>query len=235
MRAELRAVQDAGEHVDLDIVQYGTPPQRHAIAHRQMYAYGMHLRVHSAEGSRVTCDSAVVTSFTEQIRWGVRNGRPIEVTKDYVVYIEEILELDYRNHCTTILVCDWVRVSNDDRYPNIKKDEYGFIVANFNRMDGKVHADSFAFPLHCQQVFLSNDTKRPGWKVVCRTDVRGRRGTLEVPESMPSMTDVGDDSNFAGLHAKKLEVEPDRQPNVVGGTYIPAALQPAMPEANAAE
>ena len=26
LRAELRAVQDAGEHVDPDIVQYGTPP-----------------------------------------------------------------------------------------------------------------------------------------------------------------------------------------------------------------
>ena len=160
LRAELRVVQDAGEHVDQDIVQYGTPPQRHAIVHRQiMYAYGMHLCVYSAEGSRVTCDSAVVASFTEQIQWGVCNGRPIEVTKDYVGYIEKILELDYRNHCTTILVRDWVRVSNDDCYPNIKKDEYGFTVANFNCMDGKVHADSFAFPLHCQQVFLSHDTK----------------------------------------------------------------------------
>lgn len=144
LTARVQTVQAAGEYVEPDVVQYGQPPEQYAIAHRQMYAFGMHLRVHSAEGGRVTCDSAVVASFTEQLRWGLRNGRPIERTNDYVGYIEEILELDYRNHCTTVLVCDWVRGSEDHRVPNIQKDQYGFTVANFNRMDGKVHADSFA-------------------------------------------------------------------------------------------
>jgi len=71
-----------------------------------------------------------------------------------VGYIEEILELDYQNHCMTILLCDWVRASRNHRDPNIIQDKYGFSIAHFNHMDGKVHGDSFAFPLHYQQVFF---------------------------------------------------------------------------------
>ncbi len=220
LSAEVKIAEDAGEHVEADVVQYAQPPERNAVAHRQMHAFGMHLRVHSAESDRVTCDSAVVASFTEQLRWGLREGRPIEVTKEYVGYIEEILELDYRNHCTTVLVCDWIRGNPDVRYPNIRRDEYGFTLANFNRLDGKVHGDSFAFPLHCQQVFFSNDQRRPGWKVVCRTDVRGRRGQLRVNESIPVMTNIGNDTDFAGLQPQMLDSEPRREPSAVPGTYV---------------
>ena len=236
LTTEVRTQQDAGQHVDPDVVQYATPPQRHAVAHCQMHAFGMHFRVRSVEADRVTCDSAVVASFTEQLRWRLRNGRPIEVTKEYVGYIEEILELDYRNHCTTVLVCNWVRVSGADlRHPTIKKDKYGFTIANFNRMDGKVHADSFAFPFHCQQVFFANDTQRPGWKVVCRTDVRGRRGQLQVNEREHVLTDVGVDDAFVGLRPDIVEVEPDRPVSTVDVTYIPVVLQPAIPEGNSVE
>jgi len=66
-------------------------------------------------------------------------------------------------------------------------------------MDGRIHADSFAFPLHCQQVFFSNDLQRPGWKIVCRTDVRGRHGQLQIGESIPQIIDVENDAEFVGL------------------------------------
>ena len=123
-----------------------------------MYAFGIHFFFRRAEMGLVTRDSGVIASLTCQLRW----GQSIERSDDYVGYIEEILELDYRNHCVTILVCDWVRATKDARYPNIQRDQYGFTMANFNRMDGRIHADSFAFPLHCQQVFFSNDLQRPG-------------------------------------------------------------------------
>lgn len=111
LTTKVKMLQGEGENVHLDIVQYSQPPQRFAIAHRQMYAFGMHLRVRSAEAGLVTRDSGVVASFSQQLRWGVRNGQPLEKTNEYVGYIEEILELDYRNHCTTILVCDWIQQS----------------------------------------------------------------------------------------------------------------------------
>jgi len=164
----------------------------------------------------------VVASFTQQLRWGICNGRPIERTQEYVGYIEEILELDYRNHCTTVLVCDWIKATRDARYPNIQRDRYGFTIANFNHMDGKVHPDSFAFPLHCQQVFLSDDLQRPGWKIMCRTDVRGRRKELQFAKPSSTLVDVGNDEDYVGLQPVMLETEPDRRPASVGGSYVRA-------------
>ena len=219
----VQTLRATGEHVHEDVIQYGQPPQRYAISHRQMHAFVMHLRVRSAEGGLVTQDSCVVASFTQQLRWGLRNGQPIERIDDYVGYIEEILELDYRNHCTTILVCDWVRGTQDVRFPNVQRDRYGFAVANFNHMDGRVHTKSFAFPLHCQQVFFSDDPHKRGWKVVCRTDVRARRGHPQINQIIPSMIHVGHDEDFQGLQLEMLDTEPTREVAIEGGIYIPTS------------
>jgi hypothetical protein len=70
----------------------------------------------------VTRDYGVVAAYTQQLRWGIRNGRPIDRTAEHVGYIEEILELDYRNHCTTVLLCEWVKASRDVRIPTIERD-----------------------------------------------------------------------------------------------------------------
>ena len=156
----MQYAQRAGEVVQDDVIQYSCPPERYATSHRQMHAFEMHLRVCSSEGGLGIRDSCVVAAFTEQLRWGIRNGRLIERTMEHVGYIQEILELDYRNHCTTVLLCEWVRAARDARFPSIERDRYGFNVANFEYMDNRVHPDSFAFPLHCQQVFFSDDPTR---------------------------------------------------------------------------
>lgn len=222
--------------MDDDVVQYSQPPERYAVAHRHMHAFGMHFRVRNAEGGLVTRDSCVVASFTSQLRWGICNGRPIERTDDYVGYISEILELDYRNHCTTVLVCDWVQGTRNICHPRVQRDRYGFTTANFNHMDGDVHANSFAFPMHCEQVFFSDDPHRPGWKIVCRTEVRGRRGQFEVNQSIPSMIDVGNDADFDGLQPQTLESEPVREAATEGGMYIPpTAESPRLQDSGAME
>lgn len=220
MSARVCALRDAGEHVHEDVIQYGQPPERYAVSHRQMHAFGMHFRVRSAEEGLMTRDSCVVASFTRQLRWGLRNGQPIERTDDYVGYIEEILELDYRNHCTTILVCNWVQGNQDGRFRNIERDQYGFAMANFNHMEGTMHAESFAFPLHCQQVFFSDDPHRPGWKIICRTEVRGRRGELQFNQSTSSLTNVRNDQDYVGLQPEVLVMEPVREANQDGGVFI---------------
>lgn len=226
----MHAAELAGEEIERDILQYSQPPERYATSHRHMYACGMHLRVRSSEGGLVTRDSGVVASFTRQLRWGLVGGRPIERTDDYVGYVEEILELDYRSHCTTVLLCDWVSNSRDVRHPNVRRDKYGFTVANFNHMDGKVHDDSFAFPLHCEQVFFSDDPSKRGWKVVCRTDVRGRRKPLHVRHATNGLTNVGQDVLFAGLQPTVLENEPIRTAATTGGRYVTVPTETAREE-----
>lgn len=59
--------------------------------------------------------------------------------------------------------------------------------------------ESFDFPIHCQQVFFSYDLARPGWKVVCRTNVHGRRGELNYQSNDIDLLAVGLDDEFAGL------------------------------------
>jgi len=84
-------------------------------------------------------------------------------------------------------------------------------------MDGQVNANSFAFPMHYQQVFFSDDPHRRGWKVVCRTEVRGRRGQLYVSEPTAVVINMGNDDDFHGLHPPVRAEDPRRAaPNDVG-------------------
>ena len=127
------------------------------------------------------------------------------------------------------LVCYWVRPSHYPRYSNIQRDCYGFIVAKFNCMDGNVHSNSFAFPLHCQQVFFSNNPTRPGWKIVCWIDVRGRRGQTKFNQSVPAILEVGNDGQFVGLQPRVGDVEPMREPVMDGDVCIPQGAYDRMP------
>ena len=187
-----------------------------------MHAFGMHLHVRCSKEGLVTRDSCVVAAFRKQLQWEIRNGRPIERTTEHVGYIREILELDYQNHCTTVLRCEWVKATRDARFPSIERDRYGFSVANFEHMDSRVHPDSFAFPLYCQQVFFSDDPMRQGWKIVCRTDIRGRCRAVQRAQLGPSMVAVGNDDDFVGLQLQMLETEAMREPALVGGSYVTA-------------
>ena len=121
-----------------------------------------------------------------------------------------------------MLLCEWVRAARDARFPSIERDRYGFSVANFEHMDSRVHLDSFAFPLHCQQVFFSDDPTRQGWKIVCCTDVRGRRRAVQRAQPGPNMIPVGNDDDFVGLQPQMLETEAMREPTLVGGSYVTA-------------
>ena len=113
-----------------------------------MYAFGMHLRIRTSEGGLVTQDFCVVATYTQQLRWGIRNGRLVDYIAEYVGYIEEIQTLEYRNHCTTVLLREWIKALRNVRVPSIELDKYRFTMANFNHMDIRVHVDFFAFLLH---------------------------------------------------------------------------------------
>lgn len=223
LKTRVLEAEHAGDSLENDVLHYSCPPERFAIAHWHMKAFGMHLRVRTSEGGLVTRDSCVVATYTQQLRWGIRNGKPIDHTAEHVGYIQEILELDYRNHCTTVLLCEWVRPSRDVRVPSIERDQYGFNVANFNHLDSTVHPDSFAFPMHCQQVFFSDDPTRRGWKIVCRTDVRGRRTPLQHQQPQPTGIAIGEDADFQGLQPQILETEAVRGAVATGGSYVTAA------------
>jgi hypothetical protein len=65
-------------------------------------------------------------------------------------------------------------------------------------------AESFAFPGQCQQVFFSDDIPRStthggDWKVVCSTDIWGRRSDCENETPELHCLYPGSDANYLGL------------------------------------
>ena len=138
-------------------------------------------------------------------RSGSRNIESVDevFTTEYIGWVEEIIELNYRNHCCVVLFCYWIPGSHDIQNAKVERDRYGFVVGNFSR-PMPAGPKSFAFPTQCQQVFFSNDEswneERGGdWKVICGTDVRGRRGNLEMYRPDIEMLALGQDKDFEGL------------------------------------
>ena len=81
----------------------------------------------------------------------------------------------------------------------MKRDQYGFTLVNIEKMMD-FSAQSFAFPLHVQQVFFSEDLKMLGWKVVLRKEPRG----VWIHSHKDSMSEIeflslGRDVDHSGL------------------------------------
>jgi hypothetical protein len=216
LRIEIDARKEEGQDISEDVEDTSRPPSLQAQRFKSMYAYGYHYRVRSAEESITkTCDSGVVAFFRRPCRGGSRFNTVVEENVEYIGQILEIVELNYGRHCTVILVCDWVKANYRGRNVTVKKDEWGFTVANFNTMVPYGY-ESFAFPVHCDQVFFSDEEGEPGWKVVLRTEVRGRRVDSEMEEhdGIP-MFAMGADSDFQGLRVPEEvpEINPDPLPS----------------------
>ena len=215
LRIEVDARKEEGHEISEDVEDTSKPPSLQAQRFKSMYAYGYHYRVRSAEETITkTCDSGVAVFFRRPCRAGRRNTIVVEENVEYIGQILEIVELNYGRHCTIILVCDWVK-ANYRRNATVKKDEWGFTVANFNTMVPYGY-ESFAFPIHCDQVFFSDEEDEPGWKVVLRTEVRGRRvdSLMEEHDEIP-MFAMGADSDFQGLRMPEEvpEINPDPLPS----------------------
>ena len=146
----------------------------------------------------------MAATFTQVCRNGIRDRNLLNAEIEYVGHIEEILELNYRRHCLVVFVCDFVRANYVGENATIKKDKWDFTLANYERTFGSITQDSFAFPAHCEQVFYSKATKAPGWRVVLRKDIRGRRvlpSSADDPEVQ--LFQMGQDDDFHGLHPER--------------------------------
>lgn len=102
---------------------------------------------------------------------------------------------------TRLWVASWVHANYRGPQATVKKDKWGFTIANFNRMIdfGK---DSFALPVHVQQVFFSDCLEAQGWKVVIRIDPRGRRIVASTEDQGEGFIfRHGRDEEYEGLRA----------------------------------
>jgi len=182
-----------------------------------MYAYGYHYRVKSAEENvNRTCDLGVTASFQRPCRSGMQDQNPVNATLEYIGQILEILEVNYGGHCTVVLVCEWVKANYRGRNATVKKDEWGFTLANFTSLLPFGY-ESLAFPINCDQVFFSDAKDEPRWKVVLRTEVRGRRVDTEMEaREETEMFQMGDNADFEGLRTSTAIPEMNPKPLSTG-------------------
>ena len=213
VQEEVRRNQQEGILVDAMVVDTARGPLPIAAAYKSMHAFGNHYRVLSSERSRKTCDSGVAATFTQLYRNSTRDGNQVNAAVEYVGHIEEILELNYRRHCLVVLVCDFVKANYRGENATIKKDKWGFTLANYSRRYGTICKDSFAFPRHCEQVFYSSARESPGWRVVLRKEVRGKRILPTTNDDEGRLFGMGRDEDYEGLR-------PDRE---VGEQELPPA------------
>jgi hypothetical protein len=124
---------------------------------------------------------------------------------EYVGWLEEILELNYRTYC--VLLYSWVSAKVDDVNSKVHRDRYGFALANMESANSESGPHTFAFPTQCWQVFFSNDKKFTevhggDWKVVCGTDIRGRQGDWHNQRPDVEILEPGRDLDFPGLQLR---------------------------------
>ena len=144
-RLEIEAHKQEGRSIPDDVENSSNLPSMQAHRFKSMYAYGYHYMVKNAEDSITkTCDSGVATFFSRPCRSGRRDEHLVEAKLEYIGQILEIVELNYGRHCTVLLVCDWVKANYKGRKTTVKKNEWGFTIANFNAMVPFGY-ESFAF------------------------------------------------------------------------------------------
>ena len=133
-------------------------PDLNAMSYKSIKAYGMHLHCKSIEEHISAFDSGVVVAFNCVYRVGANDLSSLLRKEEYLGWIEENLELNYRNHCMVILACKWVKARMTSPNTTVVCDKYGFTSANISkRTVVGLWLECFAFPKHVQQLFYSKD------------------------------------------------------------------------------
>ena len=115
-----------------DVVCLSQFPSPRTTKYRSMWAFGNHYHVASAEAHMKTCDSGIATIFSRPYQLGLCDQNLIVVEVEYVGNLEEIIELNYKGLCIVVLLCKWVRANHRGQQATIKKDKWGFTLANFH-------------------------------------------------------------------------------------------------------
>lgn len=212
-RARIINEKAEGLHVDQTVEAVSCFPSTIATRYRSMFGYGYHYRVRSAEIPLKSMDSGIAATFLRECRFGMRDMNPIVAPIEYIGNLEEIIELDYSVFRQVVLIGTWVRANYRGSNATVKKDQWGFTIANFTRTI-PFGRESFAFPQQVEQVFFCDCVEAPGWKVVVRTEPRGKRVDANT-------ADVGGGLLFR--HGRDSEFSALRVPEVVSEDPLPAS------------
>jgi hypothetical protein len=107
-----------------NVVEASKLPELQATGYHAMCANGMHLRIRTAEDEKITCDSAMASAVWKQSRRSESKAGGTVDKMEYVRWIEEILEFNYRTHCVIVLLCSWVSAKLEDSNSKVRRDSF---------------------------------------------------------------------------------------------------------------
>jgi hypothetical protein len=146
------ATSQSNDKPSKDVIQASRLPESRATSYHAMFANGMHLRIQTTEEDKITCDSALASTVWKRSTGSDSDARERLDKMEYVGWIEEILELNYRSHCVILLMCSWVSTKLDDANSKMRRDRYDFAMANMQSANSEPGPNTFAFPTQCKQV-----------------------------------------------------------------------------------
>jgi hypothetical protein len=134
--------------------------------------------------------------------------------------LKDILQLDYGTMSIPIVLfrCDWVWNASDNHgNPTYKRDDVGFLMANFRHMLPK-DIELFVFPSQVQQIFYADDRHTPWWKVILHAEARSRRVFFDT---YGEYINTNEDGN--ALDAPYTMLDAPTIPNMIGAILVSRA------------
>ena len=196
-----------GRSIDDMAIDLAFPPYSHILTFKSCIAYGYHFRAaesDTAEGFK-TFDSGVALTCTQACRSCKADGNVVEATLSYVGILREILQLMYQQTPVVLFRGSWVP-PNEHGNATLKRDMYGFWMANFRRRQ-RPSQQPYVFPAQVKQVFFVDDPVEDGWKVILQSTCRSAR----------TMNAVEGGNLGVGAHNVELEAVRNVWANVVNG------------------
>ena len=175
LQNRIRKDMAEGCNVDDMAVVLAFPPYSNILTFRSCTAFGYHYRAaesDTAEGFR-TYDCGIALTCTQACRSSRADGNVVEATLSYVGILREILQLMYQQTPVILFRGSWVP-PNEHGNATLKRDRYGFWMANFRRRH-RANQQPYVFPAQVKQVFFMDDPVEDGWKVVLQSNCRSAR------------------------------------------------------------
>ena len=175
LQARVRRELAEGRTVDDMASVLAFPPDPHVLTFRSCTAFGYHYRATETDTSDgfKTYDSGIALTCLQTCRSSRANGHVVEATLSYVGVLREILQLMYQQTPVILFRGSWVPPNSHGK-ATMKRDRYGFWMANFQRRQ-RASQEPYVFPAQVKQVFFADDPVEDGWKVVLQSNCRSAR------------------------------------------------------------
>ncbi|XP_040369557.1 uncharacterized protein LOC121051349 [Rosa chinensis] len=162
-------VRNGDRGIDPDVRALAAGPNETVGRYKKYVINGFRFHVKSLDTGSNAQNSGIFVNAGSNCYATADDHRPRDGMLDYYGILTDIIELDYHSGRKVLLFDgDWI----DNRTANrgIKKDEYGFLLENFNHLLPK--PDTLVFASQTLQVFYVKCPVELDWDVIVRTRPR---------------------------------------------------------------